>query len=102
LKRFPNPGQLITSNYFAKIDPEVCTGCGACVERCQMDAIVPKNDLFSIIKIRCIGCGNCVDYCPSEAIQLKKKRNVYIPPATGGDLYNEIMHIKLKLKEKNK
>ncbi|MFX0072130.1 MAG: 4Fe-4S binding protein, partial [Candidatus Hermodarchaeota archaeon] len=100
LKSLPNPGQLIKSNYFSKIDSELCTGCGTCLEHCQMDAIVPKNNIFTIIKKRCIGCGNCVNYCPSNAIQFKKKRTIYIPPATGGDLYNEIINMKEKVKNK--
>jgi electron transport complex protein RnfB len=100
LKTLPNPGQLLISNYFFKIDSELCNGCGVCIERCQMDAIISKNDIFSIIKKRCIGCGNCVNYCPSNAIQIKKKKTLYIPPATGGDLYNEIINIKAKLKNK--
>ncbi len=39
LKRLPNPAEYVASNYYAEIDEDLCTGCGVCVERCQMEAI---------------------------------------------------------------
>lgn len=100
LKSFPNPADLTTSNYYAEIDADLCTGCQTCIERCQMDAISFENDISSIIRKRCIGCGNCVVTCPSEAITLQKKDKLNVPPMTHTDLYNEIMEAKTKIKEK--
>ncbi len=46
----------------------------ACVERCQMDAILLDDDELAQVNLdRCIGCGLCVTTCPTEAICLEKK-----------------------------
>lgn len=74
LNRLPNPGERVASSYYAESDPELCTGCEACMDRCQMDAIAMSNDETAVIKKeRCIGCGLCVTTCPVEAITLKLK-----------------------------
>jgi len=74
LNRLPNPGERVMSTYYAESDPELCTGCEACMDRCQMEAIVMSDDETVVVKTeRCIGCGLCVTTCPVEAITLKLK-----------------------------
>ena len=61
------------SNYRAVIDPEECISCGACIERCPVDAIAEdeNNDNKSLVeRAKCIGCGVCVLGCPTDAIEL--------------------------------
>ncbi|MGQ9722356.1 MAG: ATP-binding protein [Candidatus Jordarchaeum sp.] len=94
LKQFPNPAELIHTNYQAQIDPELCTGCETCVERCQMNALTIVENVSTVNLIRCIGCGNCVPTCPSEAIRLRKKEEEIIPPKTVEELYKKIKSIK--------
>ncbi|MFX0165692.1 MAG: 4Fe-4S binding protein [Promethearchaeota archaeon] len=96
LKQLPNPADFVTSNYYAEIDPDLCTGCKTCIERCQMDAISPINEISEVNRRRCIGCGNCVYVCPSDAIKLNKKDRHHVPPMTEIDLYNEIAQVKAK------
>lgn len=55
------------SNYIAVVDNDECIACGACVERCQADAIIV--DEFAVIR-DCIGCGLCVSSCSAGAIKL--------------------------------
>jgi MinD superfamily P-loop ATPase len=50
---------------FAVIDPDRCTECGECLNRCQFNAISPD---FVVNKIDCEGCGVCVHFCPVDAI----------------------------------
>jgi len=95
LLKVPDPANYVISNYYSEVDPDLCTGCGTCVDRCQMKAITLIDDICSIERKRCIGCGNCVAICPSEAIRLKQKEEQYIPPQSMDDLYDLI------LKEKN-
>ncbi len=79
LKRFPRPADMYLSNYYAKIDPESCTDCGTCVERCQLEACVVVDGVTMVNRDRCIGCGNCVAFCPSNAITLFKKDEEIVP-----------------------
>jgi Pyruvate/2-oxoacid:ferredoxin oxidoreductase delta subunit len=86
LNRLPNPAELVFSNYFAVVDPEGCTGCQICLERCQMNALnMNDDDLAEINLNRCIGCGLCVTSCPAEAIRLvpKEGEKHRTPPASG-------------------
>ena len=39
LKKQPKPAEAVQSNYFARVEDELCTGCETCLERCQMEAI---------------------------------------------------------------
>ncbi len=98
---FPNPARVTITNYYAKVDSDLCTGCGTCVEICQMKAIILDNDISSINHKRCIGCGNCVAKCPSEAIKLHKKEKQFTPFATMDVLFDKIMQRKIRLNEKS-
>jgi ferredoxin len=98
--KFPNPGNMSITNYFAEIDPELCTGCGTCVNICPMEAIKLKDDISKVLKKRCIGCGNCVVKCPDDAISLKKKDKQFTPFPTLDDLFEKIGERKKRLKQK--
>ena len=72
LKKHPKPASMVLTNYYAEVDPERCTACETCLDRCQMDAItIGTEDLAEIDLDRCIGCGLCVTTCPSEALSLR-------------------------------
>lgn len=100
LKQLPNPADFVTSNYYAEINPDLCTGCGTCIDRCQMEAISQVDDVSIVNRKRCIGCGNCIFVCPDNAILLNKKDRQHVPPITGTELYNEITQVRAKLKAK--
>jgi electron transport complex protein RnfB len=60
-KKYPRPVELIVSNYYAAVNPDECTGCETCLERCQIEAISMGEDEVAQINLdRCIGCGLCV------------------------------------------
>jgi ferredoxin len=61
------------SRFRAKVDEDLCTGCGACEDRCAFDAI-GIDQTASVDGTRCMGCGNCVLACPVEAITLEEVR----------------------------
>ena len=79
LKQYPRPADLYVSNYYAVVDPELCTGCQECIEKCQLEALVMVDGMAEVNLDRCIGCGNCVVICPSDAVQLKQKEEVTVP-----------------------
>jgi len=99
LKSTNSPAAFVTTNYFSQSDPDVCTGCGECVDRCQMAAITLQDEKAVVDKLRCIGCGNCAAICPSEAMTLQKKAVETVPPVTMEDLFNKMQQSRTKLKE---
>ena len=66
----------------AKVNEDICVGCGTCTEKCTVGAIVLNaNDKAHVNKDRCIGCGLCAHFCPQGAISLLEgMRKVYVPP----------------------
>jgi MinD superfamily P-loop ATPase len=48
----------------ASIDPELCVGCGMCLEHCRFGAITED---FRVREEHCEGCGVCAFVCPAQA-----------------------------------
>ncbi len=99
LKLQPRPAEAVQSNYFARVDDALCSGCKTCLDRCQMDAVEVTDGIAAINLDRCIGCGLCVTTCPEDAIELIKKNEdrLYEPPNTGAETYIRIMQERGKL-----
>jgi len=57
----------------AVIDPELCTGCGLCQEKCRFEAIEEREGVFRVEPLKCEGCKLCVTLCPAEAIEFPQK-----------------------------
>jgi len=72
-----------TTNYLARVDPELCAGCGLCVEHCHTNAITVNADSKAEhVDSLCIGCGLCATHCPQNAVSLfAGERIVRIPPS---------------------
>ena len=82
LKRYPEPASLVSSSFIASLNADTCTGCGTCVERCQMEAIHLTDSTAALDLKRCIGCGLCVSTCPSDSLSLVRKpktKQPYVP-----------------------
>ncbi|MFP4225702.1 MAG: 4Fe-4S binding protein [Desulfobacterales bacterium] len=99
LKKQASPAEAVKSNYYARVDEALCSGCETCMERCQMDAIAMQADVAVVDLNRCIGCGLCVSTCPTEAMELVKKAEdaLYLPPETGMETYIRIARERGKL-----
>ncbi len=93
-KAFPKPADVLGGNYFAEVSSELCTGVGACVERCPIDAVALNDGLAAVDLARCIGCGLCVPACPEQAIYLVKKEEEVVPPLTEEELFDELLAYK--------
>jgi len=53
-------------------DPELCTGCGTCVDQCAVSALSMGPDNLPIVDAdTCITCFCCQEMCPEKAITLK-------------------------------
>lgn len=72
-KRHPEPANLVSSPFIVAHQPELCSLCGTCVDRCQMDALALSEEGLEVELLKCIGCGLCVTTCPDEALTLERK-----------------------------
>lgn len=55
----------------AKVNLNLCTGCGMCIEVCPYDALKLKDGKAEVNEILCEGCGTCSATCLRAAIQVK-------------------------------
>jgi len=65
------------SRFRAEIDGGLCSGCGACHERCYFGAISGVDGEGSSCRVeadKCMGCGLCKVTCPEDAIKLVEAR----------------------------
>jgi len=89
------------ANYYAVIDSDGCTGCGLCVERCQVNAIIENDGIAVIDRKKCIGCGLCVTGCPAEVVTLNKKPSYeIITPPVDYTAWEKARQLNRKLKNK--
>jgi ferredoxin len=79
LNKHPRPVELYVTNFYVQVDNGKCTGCGICVEKCQLNALAVVDGVAVVNLDRCIGCGNCVALCPEKAVSLLKKEPEKVP-----------------------
>ena len=92
LKRYPKPASLVSSAFVASLNTDTCKGCGACVKRCQMEAISLADKQAVLDLNRCIGCGLCVNTCPTDFLSLLRK-----PKAKQPSVPKDIIETNIKL-----
>ncbi|MFC1919759.1 4Fe-4S binding protein [Chloroflexota bacterium] len=69
---------LLKGHYVAKVDYDLCTGCGTCASRCQFGAIKMEvaMERANIDQMRCFGCGLCYTECPQGAITMLDRNSL--------------------------
>lgn len=83
---------LVTSSYIARIDMELCNGCGQCARACHVNALTMEKSTDAPLKKNgkipmldesfCVGCGVCALKCPTGALTLEKRKKRVIHPKT--------------------
>ena len=92
MKTHPEPAKVISSPFRVSVHVDSCDGCGICIDRCQMEALLLDDGRVVADMNRCIGCGLCVSTCPMESLSLVRK-----PPSEQPDVPETMMKSYLKL-----
>lgn len=82
IKNDIRPASRVSSPFRVKLDSNKCSGCGTCLDRCQMDALKLDNGKALLNPDRCIGCGLCVSTCSTGSLTLQRKprkEQSYVP-----------------------
>ncbi|OGQ91490.1 MAG: hypothetical protein A2289_19475 [Deltaproteobacteria bacterium RIFOXYA12_FULL_58_15] len=91
MRLIPEAAKVVSSNYVAAMNPELCNGCGKCAKACPIDAVemvpaapteaAPKRTKRASLDIeRCLGCSVCYRECKFDGIRmLPAKQRVYTP-----------------------
>lgn len=79
--KYPEEGKIL-SNYYCEVDPELCTGCGECVDRCFVEATYVADGVCVIDQDKCLGCGVCAYVCERKAKSVRKKKGAPVPHPT--------------------
>ena len=70
---FGVPTAVARSDFRMSVDEDLCTGCGACITRCQFGALSKDGDVCVVDYARCVGCGVCMSACPVEAMVMERR-----------------------------
>jgi heterodisulfide reductase subunit A len=74
-------GRVQVPSTIAWIDPDICSGCQACIDLCAYGAIEfnARRQVSEINPAVCKGCGSCSGFCPSGATQVRhfKKKQLF-------------------------
>ncbi len=82
LVTFNQPHAVVKSDYEAHVDKDLCVGCGACIDRCQLHALTLDDEVCNVNLDRCIGCGVCALSCSEGALTLRPRTadSISVPP----------------------
>lgn len=90
LVKYQNPRAVAQANFVVQATVEDCSGCGDCLERCQVEALTLENEVVQIDASRCIGCGLCSTTCPTDCLHLVR-REVIVEPGVAKDPFIGIL-----------
>ena len=71
---------LLQDPLVAFVDPEICSGCGICVQVCPYEAreMDEYRGISKVHEALCQGCGACIAACPNNACELRNSKAVQV------------------------
>jgi len=88
---YGSENSIARSDFYAVSDPDLCSGCELCLERCAFEAISIEDGLCQVERSRCYGCGLCISTCDTGALSLvQKSPEELAPPPADDDSWRRI------------
>lgn len=90
-RRFASLNPIHTTNFLPEVESSACTGCGACMTACPIEAmaLVSANDprqksrrTAKVDESICLGCGVCVRACKKGALSLRSRPERIVTPVS--------------------
>jgi len=82
---YGSENSIARSDFYAVSDPDLCSGCEACLERCAFEAISMLDGTCEVVRSRCYGCGLCISNCDTGALSLVQKSPEELAPPPADD-----------------
>jgi ferredoxin len=91
IRRRKIPRDELMAVYFVrKTDPDLCVGCGDCMDICPVDAIKLEDGMAIVDEDWCIGCGVCATTCEFDALSILYREDQKQIPADFETLHKRI------------
>jgi Pyruvate/2-oxoacid:ferredoxin oxidoreductase delta subunit len=88
----PKPSAVFNSGFEPEFDPDDCTACEICIDRCPATALAMGEDDLPIVDLdRCFGCAACATGCPDDAVNMAAKAEHTAPPKNANELMQSII-----------
>ncbi len=82
---YGSENSIARSDFYARVDGDLCTGCETCLERCPFDALEMLDGLCQVDRKACYGCGLCISACETGALSLIQKSPEELAPPPADD-----------------
>lgn len=79
LVKYRYPLALARSNFIVQAARDACSGCGDCMNVCQVHALALREGTVCLDVDRCIGCGLCCASCPTGCLSLVRRKEIVVP-----------------------
>ncbi len=81
------PSAVFNSGFEPKFDPDRCTACETCLDRCPANALVMGDQGVPEVDLNlCFGCAACATGCDDETITMIAKPGHEAPPKDDNEL----------------
>ena len=82
---YGSENSIARSDFYAVSDPDLCSGCEICLDRCSFNAITMEDGLCQVERSSCYGCGLCISTCDTGALSLVQKSPEELAPPPSDD-----------------
>ncbi len=88
--------ELMAVYFIRRTDPDICVGCGECIDICPVAAISLEGDIAVVDEDWCIGCGVCATKCDFDAFDILYRKDTGNIPADFEMLHQTILRERTK------